>query len=63
MGVRFGPRSQLGEESVHVIAGFRGKLIFDPPDFSENGVRFHTLNLPQDQSVCKFPATPVGARP
>jgi hypothetical protein len=38
-------------------------LIFGPPDFFEDWVRFHRFNLPQGQSACKFPATPARARP
>ena len=35
VAMRLGPRSELGEESVHVITGLRDKLIFDLPGFFE----------------------------
>ena len=56
--VRLGPRPQLVEKPVHVITRLRGQLVFGPPDFFEDGIRFHGFNLSQGQWACKSPATP-----
>ena len=57
--IRLRPRLQLGEKPVHVITRLGGQLIFGPPDFFKDGVRFHRFNLPQGQWACKSPATPA----
>jgi len=39
-----GPCAQLFNESVYVIAGLGGELVFNSPNFLQNRVRFHRFN-------------------
>ncbi len=53
VGMIDGPLPGLFTELMNIIAGLVCQLVFDPPEFLKDWIRFHEENLPLTQSGCK----------